>query len=166
MAFIKDALSSLPAKPALIIAPLLVVLVLTFYYRDQYGKCTAIRQERAALNEQLRSIASPGQFRLADFADFAWNKARIVARVESGTISDQCPFGWNWSGGERESLLASGRLAAIIFGSQGKVVRYLELRGDEVSFRGADGNLTPQTAIFDLTRENGPEGGVTLTLKK
>lgn len=166
MAMIKDALSSLPAKPALLIAPLLIVLVLTLYYRDQYDKCAGIRQSRIELNELLRSADSPGQFRLVDFTDFAWNKVRIVASVNSDTISDQCPFDWNWSDGERESLLASGRLTAMVFGQQGKVVKYLELRGDEVAFRDADGDLTPATAVFDLSREYGSGGGVTLTLKK
>lgn len=166
MAMIKDALSSLPAKPALFIAPLLVVLVLTLYYRDQYDKCVEIRQTRAELNALLRSIDSPGQFRLADFTDFAWNRVRIVASVEPGTINEQCPFDWNWEGDERDSLIASGLLTAMVFGREGKVVRYLELRGDEVSFRDADDNLTPETAIFTLTRESVREDGVTLTLKK
>lgn len=166
MALIKDALSSLPAKPALFIAPLLVVLVLSLYYRDRYVKCDQIRQARDQLNEVLRAIDSRGRFRLADFADFAWNRARIVARVKPGTVSELCPLDWNWSGGEREALLASGRLTAIVFGHQGKVVRYLELRGDEVTFRGADGDLTPESAVFEVSREHGRDGGVTLTLKK
>lgn len=165
MAMIRDALSSLPAKPALFIAPLLVVLVLSLYYRDQYNKCADIRQARTELSALLRSIGSPGEFRLADFTDFPWNKVRIVASVKPGTISNECPFDWNWSGGERESLIASGLLTAMIFGQDGQVVRYLELRGDEVSFRGADGTLTPETAIFDLSRKSGRDGGVTLTLK-
>ena len=50
MAMIKDALSAVPARPALFIAPLLVVLVLSLYYRDQYNKCVDIKQTRAALN--------------------------------------------------------------------------------------------------------------------
>jgi hypothetical protein len=166
MAMIRDALSALPARPAIFIAPLLVVLVLALYYRDQYDKCVDIRQSRGELNELLSSIDSGGQFRLADFADFAWNKVRIVASVKPGTISDECPLDWNWSGDERESLLASGQLTAIIFGLDGKVVRYLELRGDQVSFRGARGNLTPQAAVFDVSRPAGREGGVTLTLKE
>ena len=95
MALIKDALSSLPAKPALFIAPLLVVLVLTLYYRDQYGKCVEIRQARAELNEMLQSIEASGRFRLTDFTGFAWNRVRIVSGVKPGTISDQCPFDWN-----------------------------------------------------------------------
>ena len=102
MALIKDALSSLPARPALFIAPLLVVLVLSLYYRDQYHRCEQIRQSRSAFNETLRSIGSGEQFRLADFTDFAWNRVRIAARVKPGTISEQCPFDWNWDSGERE----------------------------------------------------------------
>ncbi len=166
MAMIKDALSSLPARPALFIAPLLVVVVLSLYYRDQYIKCDDIRQSRAALNSMLGSIGSPGEFRLSDFTEFTWNRVRIAARIEPGTISEQCPFGWNWDSGERESLLASGRLSVMVFGHQGKVVRYLELRDDEVSFRGVDGELTPQSAVFDVSRPGGSDGGVTLSLQK
>jgi len=165
MALIRDALSTLPAKPALFIAPLLVVLVLSLYYRDQYGKCVEMRQARDELNDRLRSVDSRQQFRLADFTDFAWNRVKIVASVKPGTIDDQCPFDWNWGSGERDALLASGRLVAVIFGHQGKVVRYLELRGDQVAFREADGDLTPQSAVFEVSRQ-GRDNGVTLTLQK
>jgi hypothetical protein len=166
MAMIKNALSAVPAKPALIIAPVLVVLVLSLYYRDQYNKCVDIKQTRAALNEQLLALGSPAQFRLADFTDFAWTKVRIVARVTPDTISDSCPLDWNWDSGERDALIASGRLAAMMFGQQGQIVRYLELRGDEVEFRGAEGSLSPQAAVFEVRRKSGDSGGVTLTLKQ
>jgi len=166
MAMIKDALSAVPAKPALIIAPLLAVLVLSLYYRDQYHKCVDIRQARAALNAILLAPDSPALFRLADFTDFAWTKVRIVASVVPDTISETCPLDWNWADGERERLLASGRLTAMMFGQQGQIVRYLELRGDEVEFRQVEGNLTPESAVFNLARKSGNAGGVTLTLKK
>ncbi len=165
MAAIKDALSALPARPALYIAPLLVVLVLTLYYRDLYHKCDSIRQHRLSLNELLQQAQGSGQFRLVDFANFTWNKVRIVASVDSGTISDECPFGWNWRSGERESLLAAGLLTALIFGHEGKVVRYLELRRDEVEFRGTEGNLTPESAVFTIGRAS-HDGPVTLTLDR
>ena len=165
MALIKDALSSLPAKPALFIAPVLVVLVLSLYYRDQYNRCAEIRQARAALNGHLQSLGSQAHFRFADFTDFAWNKVRIVASVNPGTISETCPLDWNWASGERDELIASGLLTAVIFGQEGKVVRYLELRGDEVAFRGAEGNLTPEAAVFEVSREGGRDDGVILTLK-
>ena len=166
MAFIRDALSSLPARPALFIAPLLVVVVLSLYYRDQYVKCDEIRQSRSALNTQLRSIGSAGLFRLAEFTGFDWNRVRIAARMQPGTISDQCPFDWNWDSGEREALLASGHLTVLVFGRQGRVVSYLELRDDDVSFRGVDGELTPESAVFEVSRPHGSDGGVTLTVKK
>jgi len=165
MAVIKDALSSLPSKPALFIAPLLVVLVLSLYYRDQYNKCVDIKEARAALNEHLLELGSPAQFRLTDFTDFDWTKVRIVASVAPDTVSDTCPLDWNWSSGERDSLIASGDLAVMIFGQKGRIVKYLELRGDEVEFRGAEGNhnLSPEAAVFSVARKSG--GGVRLTLK-
>ena len=165
MAMIKNALSAVPAKPALILAPVLVVLVLSLYYRDQYNQCVDIKQTRAALNEQLLVLGSPAQFRLTDFTDFAWTKVRIVPNVDRDTISDTCPLSWNWASGERESLIASGRLAVMVFAQQGRIVKYLELRGDEVEFRGAEGNLSPQVAVFDVVRKSGDADGVTLTLK-
>lgn len=166
MAMIKDALSALPAKPALFIAPVLVVLVLSLYYRDQYNKCVDIRQTRAELSQHLLSLGAPARFRLEDFTDFAWNKVRIVASVKPDTISDTCPLDWNWPGGERDSLIASGGLTVMIFGLQGQVVRYLELRSDEVEFLEAEHQLTPEMAVFNLRRKSGDAGGVTLTLLK
>lgn len=166
MAMIKEALSTLPAKPALFIAPVLVVLVLSLYYRDQYNKCVDIRQTRAELSRHLLSLGTSARFRLADFTDFAWNKVRIVAGVKPGTISDTCPLDWNWPDGERDALIASGKLTAMIFGQEGQVIRYLELRTDEVEFLQAEDQLTPETAVFDLRRKLGDAGGVTLTLQK
>ena len=166
MAMIKNALSVVPVKPALFIAPLLIVLVLSLYYRDQFNKCADIKQTRVALNEQLLALGSPAQFRLADFTDFDWTRVRIVASVTADTISDSCPLDWNWDSGEREALIASGSLAAMMFGQKGQIVRYLELRADEVEFRGAEGSMSPQQAVFAVQRKLGGGGGVTLTLKQ
>jgi hypothetical protein len=163
MAMIKDALSSVPSKPALWIAPILVVLVLSLYYRDQYVKCVEIRQTRDALNEHLFALGSPANFRLAEFTDFNWTSVRIVASVSLDTISVTCPLDWNWDSGERESLVASGWLTAMVFVSQGQVIRYVELRADQVEFRGTEGNLTPQAADFSVLRKPDSDG-VILTL--
>ena len=165
MAMIKDALSALPAKPALFIAPILVVLVLSLYYRDRYRQCVDIKNSRAELTRHLFSLGSPAQFRLADFTDFAWNKVRIVASVKPGTVSASCPMDWNWAGGERDELLESGLLTAMIFGQQGQIVSYFELRGDELEFHVPEGNLTPEQAVFDVMRKFGDNGGLTLKLK-
>ena len=164
MSKIRDALSVLPAKPALFIAPVLVVLVLSLYYHDQYQKCVDIRLSRAELTAHLRSMSTGELFRLGDFTGFDWNKVRIVARVEPGTISDSCPFGWNWPAGERDILLSGGLLSALIFGKDGRVVGYLELRADEVLFEGAEGNLTRHEAAFRIEAPRATNGAVELRL--
>lgn len=165
MSKIRDALSVLPAKPAFYIAPLIVVLVLVLYYRDQYNRCVAIKQSRVELNQHLRSMVQNDHFRLADFTDFAWNKVRIVASVEPGTISESCPLDWNWAGGERDALLTAGLLTAIIFGSEGRVVGYLELRADEIEIRAGNENLTPDTAVFRIDSRPADSGALVLELR-
>lgn len=162
MAMIKDALSAVPSKPALVIAPLLVVLVLFLYYRDQYNQCVDMKETQAALHEELLALDSPARFRLADFTGFEWTRVRIVANVTPDTISETCPLDWNWESGERDALIASGQLAAMMFGKQGRIVKYLELRASEVEFRGAEGSLSPRAAVFSVERKSGT--GVVLTL--
>jgi len=161
---IKDALSVIPSRPVLYIAPVIVILVLVFYYRDLYIKCTDIRQHREALNELLALPDGSAQFRLAEFTEFPWDKVRIVARLEPHARTVECPFGWNWSSGERETLAASGLLSALMFARQGTIVKYLEVRNDEVAFRGTDASLTPQTAVFSVGANADTGGTVTLTL--
>jgi hypothetical protein len=159
---IKDALSVLPARPAFIIAPLIAVLVLVFYYGELHSKCDGMKQHRAALNEYLHSADARAPFLLRKFTNFNWDTVRIVSGLKAGGRSVECPFGWNWPDGERDALIESGLLGAIIFGYKGAIVKYLELRGDEVAFRGADSSLTPQTAVFEI--EPGDSPGVTLVL--
>lgn len=166
MTMFKDTFARVPSKPALLIAPFLVVLVLTLYYRDQYTRCVQVRDTRNAFSEHLQALATPGRFRLADFTDFPWNKVRVVASVSADTISDTCPLDWNWQHGERDMLIESGGLAAMIFGQQGQVVRYVELRAAEIEFRGAEGNLSLAEAVFSVTRKAGNAGGFVLTLEK
>ncbi len=161
---IKAALSSLPARPALIVAPVIAVLALAFYYWDLHARCSELRQQRTALTGHLQSLPSSTSFRLADFTRFAWDKVRIVVDLKGAQRSLECPFGWNWSPGEREALIESGRLSGLIFGHQESIVSYIELRGDEIVFRGVESVLTPDSAIFALARADS-KAGVVLTLK-
>jgi len=165
LALIRDALSALPARPAVVAAPLIVIVVLSLYYWDRRDKCIDIRQARESLYRQLISMPPGSRFRLADFTDFDWNRVRVVASVAPGTISDECHLDWNWAAGERESLIETGELSTLIFGHRGRVVGYYELRRDEIAFDEIDGQLTPDTAIFDITRAPAADGGtVTLSL--
>ena len=160
---LKDAFARVPSKPALFIAPLLVIVVLSLYYRDQYRQCVEIRDMRESLGQYLETLSPPARFRLADFTDFAWNRVRIVASVDADTISDTCPLGWNWPRGERDTLMASGGLAAMVFGDQGRIVSYVEWRADRIEFRGAGDNLAPDEAVFEVTRKSGGIDGFVLT---
>jgi hypothetical protein len=162
---IKNALSVMPARPVLYIVPVIVVLVLSFYYGDMHSRCTGNQQFRASLNELLHARDSGSQFRLTDTAKFSWDRVRIVTDFEPESRSSECPFGWNWQGGERDSLIAAGLLTVLIFVDKGTIVQYLELRSDEVAFRGADSSLAPRAAVFDIETKSDNDAGVTLTLK-
>jgi hypothetical protein len=162
LALIKDALSALPARPAMLAAPLIIIVVLSLYYWDLRDKCIDIKQVRESLYQRLTSMPSGVQFRLADFTDFEWNRVRIVASVAPGTISDECHLDWNWAAGERESLIETGDLSVLIFGHRGRVVGYYELRRDRIAFAEIDDQLTPEKAIFDVARV--PAGGRIVSL--
>jgi hypothetical protein len=162
---IRKLLSVLPTRPILYIAPLIVVLVMSFYYRDIYVKCEDNKQVRTSLNRLLKSASAPAQFRLKDFTDFGWDKVRIIAGFKPEKRNSECPFGWNWARGERDSLIASGLLTVLIFAQEGMVIKYLELRGDEVAFEGTDTSLTAAEAVFSVGRNFGSSDGVSLTLK-
>jgi len=162
---IKDALSALPARPVVYIVPAIIVVVLTFYYWEQYTKCSQIKQFRTSLTEALHSKSVSEQFRLVDFTGFVWDKVRIAANIKPGERNAECPFGWNWASGERESLMASGLLTVLMFGQGESIVGYAELRSDEVVFNGVESSLTPETAVFAV-KENIDSGGVSLTLNR
>lgn len=162
---IRDALSVIPTRPVLYIAPVIVVLVMSIYYWDIYTKCTNNKQFRTSLNGLLHSVDGSAQFRLMDSTDFMWDRVRIMENFEPGRRKIECPFDWNWPSGERESLITSGLLTVLIFAQEGRIVEYFELRSDEVAFRGADFGLKSKNAVFSVRKNFDDRGGVTLTLK-
>ena len=162
---INNALSVLPTRPIRFIVPLIIVGVLSFYYWEQHTKCTDIQQFRVSLTEVLQSKGISEQFRLVDFTDFKWDKVRIAENIKPGERNTECPFGWNWSSGERESLMASGLLTVLMFGHGESIVGYAELRSDKVEFRGVESSLTPKTAVFSIG-ENSDNKAVLLTLSQ
>ena len=163
---IRNALSVLPTRPVLYFVPVLVVLVMSFYYWDVYSKCANNKEFRTSLNEILHSMDAPEKFRLTDFTGFAWDRVRIVENFKPEKRNIECPFSWNWPGDERDSLMTSGLLTVLIFVSEGIIVGYQELRRDEVAFRGADASLSAEAAVFSVSRNSANISGVTLTLKK
>jgi hypothetical protein len=160
---IKNALSVLPTRPIRYIVPLIVIVVLTLYYSEQYNKCNDIKQFRTSLNHSVQSKGLSEMFRLADYTDFAWDKVRIASNIRPGERNAECPFGWNWKEGERESLMSAGLLTVLMFGHGESIVGYAELRSDEVQFLGVESGLTPDAAEFTVDK-NTSGIGVSLTL--
>ena len=161
---IKNALSVMPTRPIVYIVPLLVVMVMSFYYGEIYTKCTDNREFRASLNELLAATDRSAGFRLADATNFAWDRVRIVTDFKPEASGDTCPLEWNWSQGERESLIDSGLLTVLIFVHRAAIVNYLELRHDEVAFQGMDSSLSPRTAVFSVRSNQDKDGAFELTL--
>jgi hypothetical protein len=163
---IKSALAVMPTRPVVYIVPIVVVVVMSIYYWNLYTDCTHDKQFRASLNELLHSMHSSEQFRLTDVTDFAWDKVRIIDDYKPENKIADCPFGWDWSAAERESLIASNLLSILIFGYEGIIVEHLELRSDQVVFNGADISLTPDSALFDIGKNAVNSSSVALTLMK
>lgn len=161
---IRNALSVLPTRPVLYLVPVLVVLVMSFYYWDVYSKCDNNKQFRTSLNELLHSMDGPEKFRLTDFTGFTWDRVRIVENFKPERRNTECPFGWNWPGDERDSLMTSGLLTVLIFVHEGIIVGYQELRSDEVAFRGVDASLTTEAAVFKV-KKNSTGNGFALTVR-
>jgi len=160
-----NTLSVLPTRPIRYIVPVIVVVVLSLYYWGQYTKCNDIKQFRSSLNDSVHSTSLSQKFRLADYTDFIWDKVRIATNIKPGERNVECPFGWNWDKGERESLMSAGLLTVLMFGHGESIVGYAELRSDEITFLGVDSSLTPESAEFTVG-ENSSGKGVSLTLSK
>jgi len=163
---IKNALSVVPARPVLYIVPLIVVLVLSFYYWDMYSRCTSNKEFRGSLNELLHAQGGAGLFRLTDITGFMWDRVRIVTNFKPENKTGECPFGWNWAANDRDSLITSGLLTVLIFVNKGTMVEVLELNGDEVAFHDADSSLTPQAAVFNIATSSDNNARIALTLSK
>lgn len=163
---IKNVLAVVPSRPVVFIAPVIALLVLSFYYWDMYSRCTSNKEFRGSLNELLHAQGGTGLFRLTDITGFMWDRVRIVTNFKPENKTGECPFGWNWAAGDRDSLIASGLLTVLIFVHRGTMVEVLELSGDEVAFQGADSSLTPQAAVFSIAASSDNNARIALTLSK
>lgn len=160
----KEALSVMPTRPALALVPVIVIGVLSFYYYDLHAKCTNSKQYREKLTESLRTLGESERFYLAELTGFDWDKVRIITRIEPNSRNVECPFGWNWASGERDRLLESRRLSAMIFARRESIVSYFEFRSDEVAFDGVNSSLTPEKAQFEVAPNPADGNGFLLKL--
>jgi hypothetical protein len=161
---IKEALSVLPARPIVYIVPLIVIMVMSFYYTDVYSRCSAGKEFRVSLNNTLNARANGSLLRLEDVTGFAWDRVRIITGFDPERNDGACPFGWNWADGEREALIEGGSLTGLIFVHRAAIVEFLEVNADEVAFSGAETSISPRAAVFRIGPNPESGSGVSLTL--
>ena len=150
---IHRALNSIPAKPVLYIAPLIVVLGMAFYYAGLKSECVGRATQRQAFLEQVTQAADSGSIlKLSDITDFPWQQVKGFVQFEPQRPTGNCPFGWDWSSARRQDLIAAGLLSVLIFFNEGSVSKYIEFRGDRLLMDDFDQALTPDSAIFTVTR--------------
>ncbi len=158
---IRSALNSLPTKPGMVLAIIVLVGTVSSYYYDQYQRCTY----QASLREQLISnigIKLNGTIALVDIVPFKWDRLKILKNIKpTGKLPD-CSFGWDWSKGYRQSLIKGGELNMLKFTRKGVFPGYIDFRRDQINFSGTSGFYTQQSAEFTVTRQTQNSDGVLL----
>ncbi len=146
---IHRALNSIPARPVLYIAPLIVVLVMVFYYSSLRDECIGQASQRQAFLQRVTQAADSGStLKLSDITDFPWQQVKGFVEFKPRYQTRSCPFGWDWSSERRQELIESGLLSVVIFFNKGSVSKYIEFRGDRILIEGFDKALTPDSAVF------------------
>ncbi len=162
---IRTALGGLPAWPALVIAPALILGIGAMSYGPAYQQCTRLAEARAGFTAAVERAAQAGDRSLRldqAIADRAWDQVRILQDVQADGELLDCPFGWDLTKGERRAMIAQGQLGILAFAKAGEVVDYVEFRSDLHRFDVGDEILARAAAVF--TVETG-EGGVSFVLR-
>lgn len=162
---IQAALRSLPTKPGVIIA---VVIILVVGGWQGYSLRTACLQ-RADLMLNLTSaieteVVKVGDekarhLNLADVVPFAWDEVKIVQNYRPTTASLDCPFGWHWTEQDRDKLAADGLLTVLAFFDKGAFVDFMDFSGGLASFEVDDSKIAKERALFSVIpsdTETGP----------
>jgi predicted RND superfamily exporter protein len=135
------------------IVPLVVLLVLVFYYWNLNRECTAQADFREYFEQQVKATAdSDGVLSLADIIKFPWQQVKGFENFRPEHQKRSCPFNWNWSDEDRQSIIDSGLLSVLIFVNEGSIAGYIEFRNDRVSIDDFEKGLTPETARFKVER--------------
>ena len=143
---IRQALSSVPSKPGVIIAVIVAIATLSFFYSKQYRSCTNIASLRSTLYKGVQQKAND-VLRLADVIPFEWERARIIIDHQNEGKTLDCPFEWDWTQKQRKQLMANGKLNVIAFARKG-VNTVVDFSQDRIDFELTDTVYTPDSAVF------------------
>lgn len=146
---IKDMLNTVPARPVLFLAPVVICAVLGLYYFDSYQSCTEQSELRNRFMDvvQQTSEQAGAVFDMDTTTNFSWDTLRVVNAVKTEATrgaGPNCPFDWDWSRNQREELAAQGQLNLMLFFDAEKIVKYMELDGQAV-------NLEQLKEIYDVS---------------
>ncbi len=153
--FIHSALNSIPAKPAMFLAPLLIILVLATYYWKVKIDCQAQAELRDQFVVSVTDAGMRGQpLRLDELYSEHWEFAKTFQNFQPKHRKQSCPLGWDWSDQIRQELINSGMLSVIIFFNEGVIAHILEFNNDRISVEEIDGRITRDLAVFKVDKTN------------
>ena len=153
--FIHRSLDSIPSKPVMFLAPLLIMVVLTTYYWNIRSGC----QSEAELREKfVRFVVDAGEtgapLRLDELYSANWEFAKTFQNFQPKHRKNSCPFGWDWSDEIRQELIDSGMMSVILFFNEGVISHILEFNNEMISIDEIDGRATRDLAVFSVDKTN------------
>ena len=151
--FIHKALNSIPSKPVLFLAPLLIVLVLATYYWNVKSDCHARAELRGKFVSLVIDAGDAGQpLRLDELYSANWEFAKTFQNFQPKHRKRSCPLGWDWSDQVRQELIDSGMLSVIIFFNEGVISHILEFNNEQISMDEIAGRVTRDRAVFKVDK--------------
>lgn len=156
---IQTALRSLPSKPVLFIAPLVMAAVLCWHYYDVYRVCSHRAASMVALDRALdRAASGKTPFIFEDVFPAEWDTVRVFQGYKPDTRSFDCPLGWHFSEEERESIARQGDLTVIAFYRNKSLIDFADYRSSRARFSISDSPIERKGIAFAVTKD-GSGGG-------
>ena len=145
---IKKALGTIPSRPGVIIAIIVVLIVLSLYYLKQYNMCNRIDSLRTHFYSNIEQ-KQDHTLTLADIIPFEWDRVRIIVNFQNkGKVLD-CPFDWDWTQQKRRQLMEQNRLSVLAFAKGGTNI-IVDFDAERIAFAVSDKVFTPASATFHI----------------
>jgi len=158
---IRRHLQGMPTRPAVVLAVIVVIGSVGGYYYQRYNDCRYHATLREHLYAQISAHSGP-TIALKALIPFAWQRLIIYTGYQSTGKFPECPFGWDWSGQYRQSLLDRSELNVLVFSREGRYPDYIDFSKSQINFPGIRQTYTPETAVFSITRQAGRKVGILL----
>lgn len=162
---IRDMFHSVPARPAIIIAPIVILLCLGIYYYDKKISCNKQASMREELRQGVEKLDPTTIFKLADWTAFPWDKVQVYNNFKPRGKQPGCIFEWDWTDTQRQKIIDAGLMTVLLFANEGRLVESIELRSDQLDVQVEGGEvLTPEDALFSIKTSSGEGTNLILSL--